>query len=1236
MKNKVIQKFFTILLGLMMVSPGWAQYCDFATGHLGNADFGDPAGRILLSIEPTTNANEFKLTIKPNYGNGATKQLDYLYVISSGASPYPATVGTDKDGDGFDEMSVTFSYASLPATASYTIQWSNPSWGGRWQLDLSNVDLSKLTSCGGGSSDLTDPKLTITTPATDPYELALGSTLTVAYTSANEATATITSSSDAVTVEGNVLTAAKTGIATITVEQAATDTYAAAKKTFKIKVPGDKSGNTACSGWNDDMWADQGGYNYDFSTTATDVILKITAIGEFPVGMAPSPEMLFLRRDGGDGIEGGGVVSGKTITWTFSKTSVLSRDGNPYLFNDNTIHFQPRIARANGIDQTNVIIYTVGDDCTSGGEGGDTPEPSDNLFNPANASIDTYFANWEWQEEKSSTANYDATTGKITVNIATDKVAQWYAQVKLNTGLTTLDVSKKIYFTCKMKSNQAFNGTTIKMFDNVEIYYENQSVSLTANKESTIILSGKNAVASCDGIIVFDFGWAPANTTIEIYDIEIGYGEIEDDSKPSAAPTAPIYPAEQVKAIYSATYSADCSFGYWDSETAFLQDTYGKRFTTTSKGYFGLEFSAKNCSNMEALHLDVWFPEAGSFRIIPVWKNEQQQTVDNKGVTITISAAEAKAWKSVNIPLDEGELAQVTDWSNVFQLKIENVPNKTFWLNNIYFYTTQEQEPEVITETTWWDEIRMVTINNVDYAVLCSVTRHENKTITFHIETTGWIDGLVPQVFINGAARTLNGYTAVNWKADYTTIPTDGTFETDDVLTCHLYFAYAAGGVANLPDFSYTVGAENDKPAIAVTGVVIDQTAPAMAIGDKLQLTATVNPVFVDNKNVTWSTTNASAVTVTDGGLIEAVGAGEATIRATSVADNTKYGELVITVQAVLESASYYGTGFFQSQLDQSYVAYNYNFTRAANHEVTLTVVFERDVTSYIEAGNFQFFENGQMHQMTYTAATKTATYSFGNKADGSEIVNFYFYFVLTGGGVAQTEAFTYTVGSTNEQPNKLIALNEVVANTLTDDETVDAIIARTFEAGNLYTLALPFDMTADQVAETFGTCTMYKLEDSYWKVEGENMYIRFAPVTEFKANTPILFTPATDLDNIVAKEVTINNAACATATTLVTFHGTYSKMNLTAPYYILADDQYLYPVVNDDYYINGMRGYFSFGSGSKAPKMARIILHEEITTDNAFLRNEKQEMRAKKVLENGRFVIIRDGARYGVLGVEE
>lgn len=152
--KKLFSLFVAAFVAMSMMAQG---YCDFATGHFGDANFADPNARILLSLEPTANANEYKMTIKPNVENGNTSKLDYLYVIGGGNSPYPATAGTDDNGDALDEMSVVFTNTNT--TASFTIQWSTPNWGGRWQLDLQNVDLTALTPCANEGGD-EEPEVT--------------------------------------------------------------------------------------------------------------------------------------------------------------------------------------------------------------------------------------------------------------------------------------------------------------------------------------------------------------------------------------------------------------------------------------------------------------------------------------------------------------------------------------------------------------------------------------------------------------------------------------------------------------------------------------------------------------------------------------------------------------------------------------------------------------------------------------------------------------------------------------------------------------------------------------------------------------------------------------------------------------------------------------------------------------------------------------------------------------------
>lgn len=65
-----------------------------------------------------------------------------------------------------------------------------------------------------------------------------------------------------------------------------------------------------------------------------------------------------------------------------------------------------------------------------------------------------------------------------------------------------------------------------------------------------------------------------------------------------------------------------------------------------------------------------------------------------------------------------------------------------------------------------------------------------------------------------------------------------------------------------------------------------------LGVGETARITATVKPDNATNKNVTWSTSDASKATV-DNGIVTAVGEGEATITATA---GGKTAEVVVTV----------------------------------------------------------------------------------------------------------------------------------------------------------------------------------------------------------------------------------------------------------------------------------------------------------------------------------------------------
>ena len=119
-------------------------YCDFPIGHLNNANFADPNGRCLLTLTKLSDT-KVRVSVKPNYANGSTKKIDYLFVTSPNGNPYPATAGAHATEGGYEELSVDISYASTLSTYSYSIQWSNVNDGTTtWLINVDNVLESNL------------------------------------------------------------------------------------------------------------------------------------------------------------------------------------------------------------------------------------------------------------------------------------------------------------------------------------------------------------------------------------------------------------------------------------------------------------------------------------------------------------------------------------------------------------------------------------------------------------------------------------------------------------------------------------------------------------------------------------------------------------------------------------------------------------------------------------------------------------------------------------------------------------------------------------------------------------------------------------------------------------------------------------------------------------------------------------------------------------------------------------
>ena len=264
---------------------------------------------------------------------------------------------------------------------------------------------------------------------------------------------------------------------------------------------------------------------------------------------------------------------------------------------------------------------------------------------------------------------------------------------------------------------------------------------MTANNKTVTWKSSNEAVATVvDGLVT---AIAPGDATITVTSAEGNYRatcSIKVLAAISELPPAPIWHKSQVKAIYSATYNADCDFGEWNSGTIYTQDTYGKKFTTNTTGYFGLVAFAYDCTDMQYLHLDVWCANSTSLGIVPIHGGAEVR------VTKEIIGGQ---WNAIEIPLTAYE--GVTDWSNVTQLKIDQIKEQNIWLNNIYFYKEVHQE---VTESLEITE---------DYAYT-SLTITEDGMVTISNDATLTVKDFVIQSTMGaGESGQLLGATLDNF-----------------------------------------------------------------------------------------------------------------------------------------------------------------------------------------------------------------------------------------------------------------------------------------------------------------------------------------------------------------------------------------------------------------------------------------------------------------------------------------
>lgn len=519
------------------------------------------------------------------------------------------------------------------------------------------------------------------------------------------------------------------------------------------------------------------------------------------------------------------------------------------------------------------------------------------------------------------------------------------------------------------------------------------------------------------------------------------------------------------------------------------------------------------------------------------------------------------------------------------------------------------------------------TDKDLDYTYRIEYTTDHH--IVAHVKRQGDKTGLV------GAAMNINNvWTEINvtegeeegWKKG----TTEATFTTGDNI--HILIQSNFYGASSIIEFDYEVGSDNVMPTIVPSTLALSNTSITMGLSDAdVQLTAEIHHRDAANKTLSWTSDDESVVTVVDG-LVHPVGVGTTTVHAATFNEISATCE--VTVVGALEPTIFWGSG------EDAGVSILYSITRNADHTLTYAVEALHNKDGFVlQVNDGDDYHTATLNEGIYTWSS-TATYTDGNAFNG-------FFYMPFAGGAGRVD-FHYVVGSESTKGNMPIRLYEDQDNnfmiTASNGLIRDVKVTRSFVAGDLYTLVLPFDVDAAQTASQLpGQLT--KLNNSYLKENGD-LRINFVDASAVEAGVPYLYQPSANVTNpaFVGVAVSKDLNPSEPADNYAKYYGIYAPMDGDALHaktnaYVLGPDQYLYAVSDlpAEQTMAALRAYFVLNFPSApagAPKqLAKVVFNSTETETTTNMENVQTDHTCTKVIVNGQLLIIRDGKMYNVQG---
>lgn len=180
--------------------------------------------------------------------------------------------------------------------------------------------------------------------------------------------------------------------------------------------------------------------------------------------------------------------------------------------------------------------------------------------------------------------------------------------------------------------------------------------------------------------------------------------------------------------------------------------------------------------------------------------------------------------------------------------------------------------------------------------------------------------------------------------------------DSSGVITANRVGTYTVTATASSGVKAYCTVKVIDYPVV-VTDITLDQEEHDMLVGDVFKLNATVSPSNATDKTVTWASTDESVATVSQGGTVEAKGAGKTVITATTQNGIIAYCIVNVTGVASTNLSKIYVPDVLDSNGEYVEIPVMIENNPGINF-ASLTVQYNPDELEPIEVKNGDIFES--------------------------------------------------------------------------------------------------------------------------------------------------------------------------------------------------------------------------------------------------------------------------------------